>query len=290
VRRAIHDPELRIGRDIMTGNNTFVGPDVILGDNCAIGRNSVLDGPIVIGDDVKIGHGVVIEGDYEIGAETQVGHHTVLTGTGRIGKTNKIGAHCTFGTDAQHIRAVAGKGSIRIGDNNVIREYTTVHLPYESDATCIGNACYIMSFCNIEHDCVIGNHAILSIGTMFAGHSIVQDHCNLGLGAIIHQYCRIGAYAMVAMGGVVRRDVLPFTLFIADRIPKLNIIGMTRKGIEEREIEDIHTIYNSLRFADQSLESNTWYGDIIRDFCTNTKRGYYYPWPKHRYDPSEDLA
>jgi UDP-N-acetylglucosamine acyltransferase len=273
----------------MIENGAFLGPDVSLGENCSIGRHAVLDGRIIIGDNVIIGHGVIIEGDYEIGKGTSIGHHTVLTGNGRIGKGNKIGPHCTFGSDAQHIKAVPGKGSIQIGDDNVIREYTTIHLPYESDATRIGNRCFIMSFCNIEHDCVVGNEVILSIGTMFAGHSIVQDHSNLGLGAIVHQYCRIGAYAMVAMGGVVRRDVLPFTLFIADRIPRLNIVGLKRNGINDEDIRGIHTIYDTLLHpGNQFKTTNTWYGAIITDFCGNTKRGYYYPWPRHRYDPSDD--
>ena len=61
-----------------------------------------------------------------------------------IGSDNVIGPGVCIGTDAQH-RNEDSVGEIIIGDNNVIREYTTINLPTRwSKKTIIGNNCYLM--------------------------------------------------------------------------------------------------------------------------------------------------
>ena len=57
-------------------------------------------------------------------------HESAVVNWGRvsIGSGNKIGPGVCIGTDAQH-RNEDSVGEIIIGDNNVIREYTTINLP-----------------------------------------------------------------------------------------------------------------------------------------------------------------
>ena len=62
-----------------------------------------------------------------------------------IGTGNEIAPYVCIGTDAQHIREESS-GKVRIGDNNVIREYCSINLPTRfTNVTEIGSNCYFMA-------------------------------------------------------------------------------------------------------------------------------------------------
>ncbi len=65
---------------------------------------------------------------FEIGGNRV--HHTAMVNWEQldIGSGNEIGPYVCIGTDAQH-RTEPSEGTIVIGDNNIIREYSTVNLP-----------------------------------------------------------------------------------------------------------------------------------------------------------------
>ena len=46
----------------------------------------------------------------------------------KIGTNNIIGPYCIIGSDAQHT-SERSSGYISIGNKNIIREFTTIHLP-----------------------------------------------------------------------------------------------------------------------------------------------------------------
>jgi UDP-N-acetylglucosamine acyltransferase len=260
----------------MPDHGSYVGPSVVVGEGVQIGRNAVIDGDIELGDGVRIGHGAIVEGQFTIGEGTVIGHHTVICGTGKIGSHNQIGTHCSIGQPPQHFKRPKSIGPVIIGSNNVIREYSTLHEPFETSETRIGDGCYVMAYCNINHDCAVHDNVIMGSHTTLAGVVIVEDFANCGLGVLVHQYSQIGAYCMVAMGSVVLRDVLPFTMLVNQRVQKLNLIGLSRQGVNPVDIQGISALYH--RFRPQHLgEDGTWYGKIVSDFCKRSKRGFYYP-------------
>jgi UDP-N-acetylglucosamine acyltransferase len=164
-----------------------------------------------------------------------------------IGSGNEIGPYVCIGTDAQHTREESS-GNIQIGNDNVFREYTTVHLPTRfSMRTVIGSNCYFMVLSHIAHDCVVEDNVIFSNNVTMGGHSWVMTGSQLGFGVLIHQYLVVGSYSMIGMGAVLTRKcvVIPGHVWAGNPATKLgmNNVGIERKvmigGISERDAHHI---------------------------------------------------
>ncbi|HEV7193332.1 MAG TPA: UDP-N-acetylglucosamine acyltransferase [Jatrophihabitantaceae bacterium] len=203
----------------------------------------------VVGDGVQLGDGNVI------------GPFAVLLGPLRLGSRNWIGPHVVIGTPAE-IRGIdhgaagtdlppapdadpVGTG-ITIGDDNVLREYTTVHQGHYG-RTVLGSNCYIMNKVYIGHDNVIGDAVTMASSATLGGHVHVDDGANLGMGAIVHQRRVIGATAMVGMGSVVTRDIAPYALAYGNpcRVHRANTVGMTRAGIAAETVARVDAAYRT---------------------------------------------
>ena len=157
-----------------------------------IGRNYSESGRVTLGDDVNIGDNVTLEGEITIGDGTRIDHGCVVRGDVSIGCSNWLYPHCVVGTGPQH-RDYADShppstGRITIGDHNTIREFATIHRPTVQPATVIGSHCYIMAYPHIAHDCVIGDHAILTTRVTLGGHVHIDEYANIGQGTQIHPF------------------------------------------------------------------------------------------------------
>ena len=159
----------------------------------------------------------------------------------RIGSGNEIGPGACIGTDAQH-RNEESIGMIYIGDNNVIREFTTIHLPTRwSGKTVIGNNNYLMVLSHIAHDCVLEDNITFSNNVTLGGHVYIMKGCQLGFGTIVHQYQVIGSYCMFGMGTIVtgKSNVEPGGLWYGNpgKSNKQNVIGLERNNIGVQELK-----------------------------------------------------
>ncbi len=255
--------------------SAWIGDRVLVEEGVRVGPYCSIDGVGTLARGVEIRAGASIDGTFIIGSGTLIESHTVIRGKTTIGRNNRIGPHASIGTPAQHVQYPESVGSTVIGDNNTLREYVCVHAPTVEAATTIADGCYVMAYVNIDHDCRIGSQAVLSTHSTLSGHVDIGDFANCGLGVIIHQHCRIGTSAMVGMGSVVRRDVLPFCTVAEGRIIRVNRIGLTRRGVSEDEIAGIEGALRSL--SDETVPA-VWYMDIIKNFCARSKRGYYDAW------------
>ncbi|MGI0059613.1 MAG: acyl-ACP--UDP-N-acetylglucosamine O-acyltransferase [Nitrosotalea sp.] len=252
-----------------------------------ISKSAILEGNIKIHPNVRIGHGVVLEGDIEIGEGTRIDDYTVIRNSVKIGSKNWIYPHCTIGTGSQHLQHMEesdndsihlSKGTIVIGDLNKIREYTTIHLPTIETATRIGSENYIMAYCHIAHDSIVGNHVVMANEATLGGHVMIKDFANIGLNVAIHQFCKIGEYSMVGMGNVILKDVLPFSTIINQKFTKINKIGLRRNHIDENTITEIETMFdNFASFASFEIDKDNWHSFIIHQFLKQSKRGFYAP-------------
>ena len=66
---------------------------------------------------------------------------------------------------------------------------------------------FALSGCIINHDCVVGERAVLTSGVTLAGSVHVGAGAYLGQSATVRQQLRIGKGAFVGMGAVVTKDV-----------------------------------------------------------------------------------
>ena len=200
-----------------------------------IHRTAYIASDAVLGDDVIVGPFAVIESGVEMGANCQIGAHAVVHGHVKMGSGNNLHPHAVLGGLPQDTGFKASTDSwLIIGDNNHFREGFTAHrASKENEATQIGSGCYFMNNSHVAHDCVIGNKTIFANNVAIGGHVEVGSNVFMGGAVVVHQFCRVGSFAIVQGTTGLNMDVIPFML-IGGRPAKhyrLNTIGLKRSGI-----------------------------------------------------------
>lgn len=196
--------------------------------------------------DVEVGAYAYIGGSAKIGFGTVVAHHATVDGNTVLGKCNQIFPYAFIGGKTHDLKYKGGNPGLRIGDNNVFREYTTAHCSTaDKNFTIIGNNNNILAYSHIAHDCIVGDYIVMSSHSALGGHVIVEDHAVIGWGSGAHQFCRIGAYAMLSASSKLVKDLPPF--FMADGSPAevcaINKINMQRNGFSPEEIELVYSAF-----------------------------------------------
>ena len=245
---AIVDPNAKIGAGTEIGPFSIVGPQVAIGDKTIAQSHVVIEGEVEIGTGNFIGHGVVI------GAPPQ---------------------DVSFSPER--------KTKVEIGNNNIIREYCTIHRgTAEGSATKIGDKNFLMAGAHIGHNCEIGNNVIVANNCLLAGFVCVNDGAFLGGGSTFHQFMHIGRLVMVQGSSAFGKDIPPFVV-AAERnsVFGLNVVGLRRAGFNAKDREDVKAafklIYLSGLNLSQALEKATTMklGKVGRefvDFVANAKK------------------
>ena len=166
-----------------------------------------------LADDIVIGPQVYIDADVTIGRGTRIQHGTHVGRWTRIGENNVIHPLAVVGHDPQDLGYQGEEAWTVIGDGNVIREGVTVHRGNRpGTSTIIGSNNYFMVNSHVAHNCIIGNHVILVNGALLAGHVEVGDRAIISGNCQVHQFVRIGAFAMMRGGSGADKDVPPFCI------------------------------------------------------------------------------
>ena len=165
-----------------------------------------------------------------------VKHGTVL------GPGNLVFEGAVLGGLPQHVNIPENPGRLTIGAGNTIRENVTFHRALQEDGeTVIGDNNLFMVNTHIAHDCRIGNHTIFTNNSMLAGHVTIGDRAYLSGAAAAHQFCRIGAYAMVGGQAHINKDVPPFVTLdgLSSHVVGLNSIGLRRAGFTSQQDQPV---------------------------------------------------
>jgi UDP-N-acetylglucosamine acyltransferase len=189
-----------------------------------------------VGDDCEVGPYCVIGSKVRLGAGCQLHSHVVLDGNTTIGERCEFFPFSCIGKKTQDLKYKGGNPRLEIGNRNVFREHVTVHpSTNDGEATVIGSNNLFLISAHVAHDCIVGNHVIMSGFAGLAGHILVEDYAILSGYAAIHQFCRIGKMSIVAGCARVVQDVPPF--MIADGHPAetrgVNKVGLERNGVSE---------------------------------------------------------
>jgi UDP-N-acetylglucosamine acyltransferase len=208
--------------------------------------------------DVSVGAFSIIGAEAQIGEATTIASHVVIAGRTRIGRRNRIFQFASVGDIPQDRKYGGEPTATEIGDDNVIREFVTIHAGTAQDrgTTSIGDRNWLLAYSHIAHDCVIGNDTTFSNNAQLAGHVVIGDYAVLGGFVGVHQFCRIGAHAMVAAGSIVLQDVPPFiTAAGYPAKPRgINSEGLRRRGFGASDIAAIRRAYRALYRAKLPLE------------------------------------
>jgi UDP-N-acetylglucosamine acyltransferase len=199
---------------------------------------------------VQVGPFAVIGKNVRIGAGSIIGPHAVVEGRTTLGRDTRVFQFASIGSDPQDLKFRDEDTELVAGDGNVFRECSTVHkgTVTGNGVTRMGNGNLVMAYVHIAHDCVIGDGAIFANCATLAGHVEVGDGAFFGGLSGAHQFCRIGALAMVGAGSVVVQDVPPYTMVQGDhaRLMGLNLIGLDRKGFPAAAIAALKAAYKTV--------------------------------------------
>jgi UDP-N-acetylglucosamine acyltransferase len=186
-----------------------------------------------LASDVRVGPYAVVEDEVRIGEGCEIGAHAVVKRFTTLGARNRVYEHATLGGEPQDVKFRGEPSRLVIGDDNLIREYVTVHRASGEDATTrLGSRNFLMVGVHVAHNCEVGDDNTFANGVALAGHIAVEDHVFLSSNVGAHQFVRFGRYAMVGGKSKIVQDVLPF--FTTDGNPPsvrgLNTIGLRRGG------------------------------------------------------------
>lgn len=223
-----------------------------------IHATALVDPKAELAADVEVGAYSIVGPHVVVGAGTVIGPHAVVTGRTRIGARNRIFQFSSVGEIPQD-RKYGGEATATVmGDDNVIREFVSIHAGTAQDRgeTTIGHRNLFLGYTHIAHDCVIGDDTTFSNNAQLAGHVVVGDWVVFGGFGGVHQFCRVGAHALVAAGAIVLQDVPPFT--IVQGYPAkphgTNNEGLRRRGFSAEEILAVRRAYKTLYREGRSLD------------------------------------
>lgn len=241
---------------------------------------AVIDPNARLGLSVRVGPYAVIEASAEIGDRCEIGAHAVIHSSVRMGANNAVYPHAVLGGLPQDLSFdPATSTALHIGESNAFREGVTVsRATAPGGATRVGSHNYLMNHTHLGHDCRIGDHNVLASGATLGGHVQVGDRVFFGGGVMVHQFCRIGSFAILQGLAGINKDVIPFTL-VGGRPGKhyrLNLVGLRRAGVDGERLRAVSSAFRRLRArADlEGLPNTDEMKYLLAWLAEPSKRGY----------------
>ncbi|MDD6056239.1 MAG: acyl-ACP--UDP-N-acetylglucosamine O-acyltransferase [Helicobacter sp.] len=222
-----------------------------------IAKTAIIEEGAIIGENVEIGHFCVIGSDVKIGDGCKIYNSVTILGNTALGVGNEVFPNATLGTIPQDLKYNGEKSELIFGDYNKIREFTMINPGTQGGGgkTIIGSNNLLMAYVHIAHDCIIGDSNILANGATLAGHITLGSHINIGGLTPLHQFVKVGDYAMIAGASALSQDIPPFCMAEGNRavIRGLNLHRL-RKNFEHHEVDRIHNAYKKLFFSNAPIK------------------------------------
>jgi UDP-N-acetylglucosamine acyltransferase len=246
---------------------------------------SVVGAEVELGEGVEVGPLCILDGKIRLGARTRLIGHVTILGITELGADNVLHPGAVIGDEPQDLTYTGGARSVKIGDRNIFREFSTVHRGCESgDVTIIGDDNFMMQNAHVAHDCRIGNSTIIAGGALLAGWVELGDRALVSGNCVVHQYTRIGRLAMMRGLSRTSRDVPPFCIMDGTHTLRgINVVGLKRAGFSSKSIHALRHAFTTLfgtrqnlKLAIERLEKS---GDLapevieLVDFIRGSKRG-----------------
>jgi UDP-N-acetylglucosamine acyltransferase len=211
---------------------------------------AVVDASVTLAPGAVIGPWCVVGPGVTIGDDTELVSHVVIDRDTTIGRENVLHPFTVVGGPPQDKKYHGERTTLEVGDRNHIREYASIHRGTANGGgvTVVGSDNLIMGCVHVAHDCRIGSGVILANNAMVAGHVTVCDGANVGGGAGLHHFVRVGTRSFVGAMARVSKDAPPFMIVEGNpaEVRGHNAIAMRRMGLADAEIEAMKDAYKRL--------------------------------------------
>jgi len=207
----------------------------------AIHETAIIERGAELAADVEVGPYCVIGMGARIGSGCRLMERVSIQGRVTIGARNIICTGACIGYPPQDLTYEEEATAVEIGDDNILREYVTVHrgTTKGGGVTRIGSHGYLMANAHVAHDCQIEDHVLIENAVLLAGHIHVEHHAVVSGGAAMHHFTTVGRYCFV--GGLTRivHDIPPYMKVEGHpaRVRGVNVVGLRRNGFSEVAIE-----------------------------------------------------
>jgi UDP-N-acetylglucosamine acyltransferase len=223
---------------------TKIHPSAIVSSSAEIGDGVEIGPFAIVGDECVIGDGCTIS------ARASLERYVIL------GRNVKIGVGSVLGSDPQDLKFKGERTTVEIGDNTVVREYSTINRgTSQSFKTSVGPNSFVMSYVHLAHDCHVGEGVVLANMVQLAGHVTVEDRVILSGVTAVHQFTRIGRNSIVGGCSRVSKDVPPFVKAVGNpmKLYGLNSVGLRRNGFPAETILELKRAYRLLFRSELNL-------------------------------------
>jgi len=214
--------------------------------------SAVVDKDSRLADGVVVGPNCIVEAGVSIGAGTVLHANVVIGKNVKIGKNNHFFANCVIGCQPQvlDMSLDAEIGGLVIGDDNIVREQTTIHPSmYPGKLTIVGNRNLLMIGVHIGHDCILEDKIVMSNYSQLSGHCKIETGVWLSGMVLLHQFVTVGKWCFAAGLAGINHDVPPFLVVSGHYPPRVrgvNKRGLIRAGLNEQQQERIFEAYRRL--------------------------------------------
>lgn len=222
---------------------------------------------------VKVGPFSIIGPHVEMDEGCEVMSHSVIEGHTKIGKNNKFFAFCSIGAPAQDLTYKGEPTRVEIGNNNVFREYVSIHKGTlkENQITIVKNNCFLMAHVHLGHDVIVGDNCIFANSVNLAGHVKIGDRVIIGGGTNVSQFVTLGRGAYIGGASAIDRDVPVFCTGLGNRLhlKGINIIGLRRLGVAKASITEIVDFYRLMEASALSPRAFVERAELMEEFKSN---------------------
>ncbi len=208
-----------------------------------IHSTSIIDPTAQIGDGTVIGPFCWVEGGAIVGENCHLDSHVTIKQGTTVGDRNQFAQGTVIGGDPQDRKFQGEPTFLRVGDDNVFREYVSIsRATGEGMTTIIGNRNYIMANVHIGHNCVTMDDVTITNNTGVAGHVTIEEKVTIGGMVGVHQFVRIGKLAMVGGMSRIVRDVPPFMIVegMEQIVHDINAVGLRRVHVTQEARLALH--------------------------------------------------
>lgn len=232
----------------MIAASAKIHPLAVVEDGAVIGEN------VVIGPFCHVGSKVVLSDEVELLP------HAVVAGRTVIGRGTRIFPNAVIGGDPQSLHHDGAETTLSVGEKCTFREGVTVNTGTTEGGgrTVVGNNNLFLANSHVAHDCILGDHIVMSNNVMLAGHVVIEDRVILGGGSAVHQFTRIGRQAFIGGLSAVSYDVIPYGMLNGNPgiLGGLNVVGMSRGGIEKATIHQVRRAFKQIFEGEGSIRNN----------------------------------